>query len=341
MGMTAHSQQVAGTSAQSAADAIDAGPRFTVMVVEPNTGPGRPSFLHVQASATGQTLATVQPRAGTSWSAVASTGDSQAFVLAANPLHGPHAGWTCSSTLYRLQLTASGQVGSLTPLDAPAVNGGIFAGGLRASADGQTIAYAASMCPQTAAGQEAIGVIGTATGRATQWTMPARWFMGGSISLAADGSLVGLGVPNGGDAASHFRPSGPEPGVWVLRASSAPGTVTQRGREAVRIPRSTPLGPVALSADGTQVYVNTRVQLSARQGADDLAAYSVATGARLRMVRAGWKALVQEMSADPDATRALFWGVYSSPAAMDLATGKLTMLSAHLPRHALVDDAAW
>ena len=59
------------------------------------------------------------------------------------------------------------------------------------------------------------------------------------------------------------------------------------------------------------------------------------------MVRAGWKALVQEMSTDPDVTRALFWGVYSTPAEIDLATGKLTILSAHLPRHALVDDAAW
>ena len=144
-----------------------------------------------------------------------------------------------------------------------------------------------------------------------------------------------------GDALSNFHPSGPGPGVWVLPADSAPGTVAQRGREVVKVPRSTPIGPIALTTDGTQVYVNTNVQLSAKQGADDLAVYSVATGARLRMVRAGWKALVQEMSTDPDVTHALFWDVYSSPADLDLATGKLTMLSAHLPRHALVDDAAW
>lgn len=319
-----------------------AAPRFMVMVVEPNTTPGLPNSLRVQAAATGQDVATVKAPAGMSWSAAAATGADQAFVLAAIPLHGSHAGWICRSSLYRLRLTASGQLASLTPLNGPAVNGGIVAGGLRASADGETVAYAASLCPQTVKGQEAIGVVSTVTGHVTQWTMPVTWYLGrGSISLSADGRLIGLGIPNAGDALSNFHPSGPEPGVWVLPADSAPGTVAQRGHEVVRISRSTPIGPIALSSDGTQVYVNTSVQLSARQGADDLAAYSVTTGARLRMVRAGWKALVQEMSTDPDVTHALFWDVYSSPVAMDLATGKLTMFSAHLPRHALVDDAAW
>jgi hypothetical protein len=343
--ITARAPGRTGTSPAGGTSSAPAGlaPKFMVMVVEPaHAKPGMSSSVDVQVAATGQELATVKSPAGTSWSAVASTGDNQTFVLAANPLHGPHVGWTCSSSLHQLRLTASGRVAGLASLNVPTVAGGIFAGDLRASADGQTVAYAASTCPQNAAGKEVIGVISTATGHATQWTMPARWFMGGSISLSADGSLIGLGVPNAADAASNFRPSGPEPGVWVLRASSPPGTVTQRGREVVKISRSTPLGPVALSADGTQVYVNTHVSLSPKQNGDDLAVYGVSTGARLRMVRAGWHSLVSVMSTDPGTGHAVFWDVYSpSPIEMDLATGKITALSPDVPPHAPIDDVAW
>lgn len=90
------------------------------------------------------------------------------------------------------------------------------------------------------------------------------------------------------------------------------------------------------------MYVNTEVSLSPRQFGDDLTVYSVATGARLRVVRAGWHELVSVMSTDPGARHAVFWNGYgASPAEMDLATGRITPLAPDVPLHAPIDDVAW
>ena len=97
-----------------------------------------------------------------------------------------------------------------------------------------------------------------------------------------------------------------------VNLDSAPGTVAQRGREVVKVPRSTPIGPIALTTDGTQVYVNTNVQLSAKHGRRRPGRLQRRHGRPAPDRPGGWKALVQEMSTDPDVTHALFWDVYSS-----------------------------
>lgn len=139
--------RMAGTgSAASRAALAGTAPKFMVLVVDPGpAAPGTSSSLHVQVAATGRGLATVPSPAGTSWTAVTATGNNRDFVLAANP----PSGQSCRSSLYRLRLTGSGKVASLTPLSVPTVTVGIMAGGLRASADGTTVAYAAMLCPQT------------------------------------------------------------------------------------------------------------------------------------------------------------------------------------------------
>jgi hypothetical protein len=318
-------------------------PKFMVVAPDVTGTPGayRAAPLQVQDAATGRVVSTVRaPQAGTAWAIVTAV-TSNTFILAAEPEDG-----ACYTLLYKLKLTAAGAQASLTPLDVPRVSGYVPPNALVASADG-TVAYASEQCPSTIEDAMKIAVIDTATARTTQWTVPVARFTGGGLALSADGKVLALGFGNNNyvpvspphtESPPYFAPS-----VWLLRTDSLPGPVMQRARRVVTLSGESQLsGAVLISADGSTVYTVTDYAQTAQQGATKVAAYDVATGALLRVVRTGWHLLVTEISADPGVDHAVLWGSgITEPVEIDLATGQVQTPKASLPHGYSTVGAAW
>jgi hypothetical protein len=297
--------------------------------------------LQVQDAATGRVVSTVPtPQANTMWTAAASVNDNT-FILAAEPkLTG------CYTLLYKLTLTTTGTPASLTPLDVPRISDQILNETLTASANGM-VGYASVPCPSSVDGTTTIGIIDTATAQARRWTIPTGAFITGGLALSADGSVLALGIPD-----SNFVPvanlaTAPPrlyiSSVWVLRTDSAPGPIEQRAQQILTLPNDSELtGSLLISSDGSTVYVVTDYRQTARQFASRVAAYDVATGDLLRVVRTGWHLLVQGISADPAVDHAVVWAEgLPEPEELDLATGQVHVPPASLPRGFSPDDVAW
>jgi DNA-binding beta-propeller fold protein YncE len=310
-------------------------PTFMAIAIDEDGGAGP---MQVQDAATGRVVATVlPPRVGTAWAAAAAV-TGHTFILAAQPEDGPAPG-ACYTLLYKLTLTAAGAPASLTPLDVPRIPGYVPFDDFAASANGM-VAYSSEPCLTTASSTTTIGVIDTATAQTKRWTIRTGWFVAGSLALSADGRVLALAVP--GDS-PIVDPTSPVPGVWVLPTDSAPGPIAQRGHQVVRLSRDAPpIGAAVISADGSTVYLVTEYLQTPRQLATTIAAYDVATGALLRIVRTGWHMLVQGMSADPDTDHAVVWnGSSTEPVEVDLATGQIRVPPASLPHGFSVTDVAW
>jgi hypothetical protein len=318
-----------GSSAPTPRTPTGPAPRFMVAVASFDGGSAP---LQVQDAATGRVVSTVlPPQVGTAWAAAAAVTDST-FVLAAQPEAGPQPA-ACYTLLYTLTLTAAGTPAGLTPLDVPRIAGWVDPSDLAASADGM-VAYASYTCPGAVTGTETIGVIDTVTARTKRWTIPSGWFVGGSLALSDNGVLA-LYVPG-----PTNDPAAPLPGVWVLPTDSAPGPLAERGHQVVRLPRGTsPIGGAVISPDGSTVYLVTSYQQAPRQLASKVAAYDVATGALLRIVRTGWHLLIAWMSADPGGDHAVV--CCAEPVELDLATGQIHAPQASLPRGYAITDVAW
>jgi len=321
-------------------------PKFIVVAAAVLGTPGsyRSAPLQVQDAATGHVVATVRaPQAGTAWTiATAVTGTT--FILAAEPEIGPVPG-QCYTLLYTLKLTAAGAPASLTSLDVPRIPGYVPPNDLAASANG-TVAYASEQCPASIAGSMTIAVIDTAA-RTTKWTVPVARFIDGGLALSADGKMLALGFANDNYVPVSVSHSGSThyfaPSVWLLRTDSLPGPITQRAHRVVTLSGESQLnGALLISADGSTVYVATDDAQTARQIATKVAAYDVATGRLLHVVRTGWHLLVTNISADPGVDHAVVWGPYSTePVEINLATGQVHTLRASLPDGRVTYGAAW
>lgn len=318
-------------------------PKYMVIATTVNGSRGawQTAPLQVQDAATGRVVATVRaPRTGTAWgAAVAVTGNT--FILAAEPESGPEPG-ACYTLLYKLTLTASGTPASLTPLDVPRISGYVAYNDLAASANGM-VAYSSVQCPSSVLGTTTIAVIDTATAQTTRWTMPTASFVTGGLALSADGRVLALGVPDSnvltGSGSAHTA----VPAVWVLQTDSAPGSIAQRARQAVTLSGESELtGSLVISADGSMVYVVTNYQQTARQLASRIAAYDVATGALIRVVRTGWHLMISGINADPGVDHAVVWGGYfTEPVEIDLATGQVHTPAGSLPHGFATTAVAW
>jgi hypothetical protein len=323
---------VPGPSAPTPRTPTGPPPKFMVIVASLDEGSAP---LQVEDAATGRAVSTVlTPQVGTAWAAAAAVTDNS-FVLAAQPEAGPEPG-ACYTLLYKLTLTAAGRPASLTPLDVPRIVGYVPPNDLAASADGM-VAYASSTCPGSVVGTTTIAVIDTATAHTKRWTIRSGWFVGGNLALSADGSLLALYVPSENPT---FYPGAPLPGAWILPTDSAPGPIAQHGHQVVSLPRDTPEPGVAvISPDGSTVYLVTSYWQTPKQLASTVAAYDVATGALLRIVRTGWHLLIQGMSTDPGGDHAVVWS--AKPVELDLATGQIHALPTSLPRGFSTTDVAW
>jgi hypothetical protein len=288
--------------------------------------------LQVQVAGTGQVTGTLRaPRSGTHWAAAAASADNRSFVLAAEWNSAPgHHDYTW---LYRLTLTADGQVADLAPLDVARLPATILPGGLAESADGQRVAYMSLQIPETGHPTATIGVIDTATGQVRRWTI-SEFARPQSVSLSADGSLLAVSAQ-----------ADPFPAVWVVPTDAAPGPVEQRGRPAVRLPQAAAHGIAliasVISADGGTLFVQTFRTVDFHV-TTTLAAYGVATGRLLRTVRT-LDAEDGFMSADPDVDHMVIWGLLSAtpPVVIDLATGAMRTVRVRLPAYVYASDVAW
>jgi hypothetical protein len=187
------------------------------------------------------------------------------------------SGTTCLTQFYLLRVTPEGKPQPLRQQLLPAVHKLVWS--LAATPDGKQIAYAASGCSKGSRGY--LAVTSVATGRTQRWdslnlggVSAGSLQLQGNLSLSADGSVLGFAATTSAQPVHwSFR---------VLPTSAPPGPV--RARSRIVGPRSPSTGingvSAAVSSDGKTLY--TCLRPGGKKEADHLAAYSVATGRRLR-----------------------------------------------------------
>jgi len=246
------------------AGALAGAPKFFAGVAEGRT------VVNIYRSATGRVAAFVRPPGHLRvFRAVSRLGSDRAYVVAAATNNG------CTTRLYRFTIDSRGRPSGLTPLSVPQVTGVV--GELAGSAGGTVLAYTASgpCLPHGPRAHWRAGVIRLATGQVTTWTYPMetgrRSTSLGSLSLTADGSMLGL------DAGPDGRIAGVED-AWALPTSSPGGPLTRHARKVLHLRNG--VFRVLLSSTGAQAYVET--SSSARGAPVLLDLYSTTTGQRIR-----------------------------------------------------------
>jgi hypothetical protein len=219
-------------------------PKFTVVIKGP--------ALAVYRTRSGVSVATIAPPARQQFELVASGGTARTF-LAATHL----AGSACHAYFYRFELSASGRPSPLTFLRSVP---GSLPSALAATPGGGSYAYSTVHCA-TAPPNGEIGISGQAGNRTWAYNEADNYAF--SLAATADGHTL---------AFSLVTPSGD----MLLNTSSAARTVDG----ASRVLRSVPASPtLAISPDGQTLYT------CASSGPTvTLAAYSIATGAQIRVL---------------------------------------------------------
>jgi len=257
---------LAGPPTARPAGALAGPPTFFAGVAEHPPGHFPPStVLNIYRSATGRVVATARlPKPDHVFAAVARLGRGRTYVAAAmTSFRG------CRTQLYRFSIDSRGRPSELTPLSVPQVTGSVME--LVGSADGNVLAYTASgRCAPR--GHQVAGVIHLATRQVTTWPYLMGRTTFGSVSLTADGSVLGF-------LAGPDRRYGPQ-NVWVLPTSSPPGPLTQHARKVLHL--RTGVFRVLLNHSGSQAYVET--QPAPPGGAVVLGLYSTSTGKRIRLL---------------------------------------------------------
>ena len=256
-------------------------PPFQLVVTDPRNPDAR---LLVESAATGHVVTTVAPpRKGAVWAAITAVGNTNRFIVAADPK--PSSSSSYPTRLYTLTLSARGTVAGLTPLGVPVLQGWVSS--LAASADGRTVAY--TLVPVDGRGDligESDYAVGVITGRTER-----QWSIGGitgagpgtqsifDVSLSSDGSMVAFIIQHQGQGAGYQ--------VWVLPTKSAPGGITAEARKVYQGNRTfeDPGNKVAwldsalISPDGSTLYLATSGNSASGKVVTTLAAYRTAGGA--------------------------------------------------------------
>jgi hypothetical protein len=251
------------------AGALAGAPKFFAGVANPSEHFPPSTVLHIYRSATGRVAASARPPGPEhEFAAVGRLGNDRRYVAAAVTSFG-----ACTTQLYRFSIDARGRPSRLTPLSLPQVTGIVEE--LAGSADGTVLAYTALGSSRCALhGHDQAGVIHLTTGQVTTWSYGgpgATTFS--SVSLTADGSLLGLASGPGDPSAASA--------AWVLPTSAPPGPLTRHARKVLH--QRTGVYRVVLNNTGSQAYVETR-PASGRRGAVVLGLYDTTTGKRVRFL---------------------------------------------------------
>jgi hypothetical protein len=231
---------------------------------------------------------------------VSRLGDDQTFVAAGFDRDA------CVTHLWKFSIDPAGKPGTATPLSVPQLSGDVAE--LASSADGTMLAFSLSGCHPN---DLEIGVINLATGQVTRWRNPG---VGGSLSLTADGSLLGFAISQDDSSPSKAWtiPTDTPAGPLLSHAHQVPGL----GANAER---------AILSPSGDQLYVEAQSQ---PKGPVTLSQVTTSTGALVRQVAQlspGGKDLnFPALGLDAAGQHLLAYG-YSGVEEFDLSSGQ------HLP----------
>jgi hypothetical protein len=255
----------------SQAGALAGAPKFFAGVANPSEHFPPSTVLKIYRSANGRVAASVRPpRPEHEFAAVGRLGHDRAYVAAAVTSFG-----ACTTQLYRFSIDARGRPSTLTPLSVPQITGIVVE--LTGSADGNVLAYTAFPGKPRCVPHDGTlaGVIHLATRQVTTWAYDRRGATTfGSVSLNADGSVLGFAASDTGD-------NGAASDAWVLPTSTPAGPLTGHARKVLHLP--TGVWQLVLNNTGSQAYVETGPG-SGRGGAVVLGLYDTATGKQVRLL---------------------------------------------------------
>jgi hypothetical protein len=241
------------------------------------------SSLQVIRTVTGQVTGQVAAPAGQAFTDVAGTADDRTFLVAADL--NPQT--SCETFLYKVQLSGGGQPSAPAPL---AVSGlkGTLPTTVALSADGRTAAFSTVRCAGETPGHigvtQAIGGINLmdmATGHLRrQWSYSLGDDYPSDLSLSSGGGKLAFSVFLNGTQETVGR---------ALSTGAASATVDSASEIVLRQPQGRYAGvdAVAISPDGGTLYACTHSGGTASRIFETLAAYSVTTGQRTRVLSTG------------------------------------------------------
>ncbi len=212
-------------------------PPFQVIMTSTLT---RDTSLLVRTPA-GHVDSTLAPPRGTTWATVAATANPRKFIVATSP--STRAAWH-PFRLYTLTLSARGTVTHLTPLAVGSLP--VQLGSLAADADGGVIAFSGGL----STGRAVVGVV--IGNQVKQWSVSGREAVVLDVSVTSAGNKIAFITQYNGPG-SHFA-------AMVLATSSAPGPLLTRAKTvgSYDTKKDLQMFSVAISPDGTRVYVVTR-----------------------------------------------------------------------------------
>ena len=308
---------------------------------------GPPNPYQVRSAVTGKLIETLdRPPSGTQWLGATAAGTGRTFVLIAGSPSEVQATDTCHWSAYKLRLTTTGTVASLTPLNVPGTpdNGRTSISTPVLSADGSTLAYIATTCSNVVQphDQDTIVVASHGTIHRYSIAIPSPDSRNSdfidSLSLSADGSELSYVA----DDNTFSYPTTPG-GAWVLSTSAPSGPAAQRAHEIFT--DNTRHGPWAnaflLSPDGSTGYLLARTGGPYTLGYV-LSVYDPRTGALIRTLHT-WRNLQFQTGTEAiGGDRALIWGwVPNQATEVNLVTGAA---GPYLPRalaKVAVTGVAW
>jgi len=196
-------------------------PYYVAITARDNNPTAYPSYAVVEATASGKTLATIQPSvAHGTITAVTAAADDRTFVLDEERWTTPASGEDYEArTFYEFRLSSSGQPGPLTRLALSAPSGQQLTG-LAMSPDGSKLALALQPETNTQPALTLVKVDTLATGAVRTWTGHGSIGAGGddarSLSWTSDERTLAFDWNGTG-------PGDPDGAVWLLRLN-APGS---------------------------------------------------------------------------------------------------------------------
>jgi hypothetical protein len=207
--------------------------------------------------------------------ATAALAGDRTYVVAVN------AQTNCLTRFYLLPISSRGKPEALRRFPVRPVHELVWS--LAATSDGKTVAYAASGCSKGSPGF--IAVTSVATGRTRRWSgvslggvSAGNLALAGNLSLSANGRVVGFAAA-----------TGEQPLHWsfrVLPTRAPAGRASSRSHVVASISPSAAIGgaSAAVSVRGQTLYTCRRAGGTSRTPAEHLAAYSITTGKRLRIL---------------------------------------------------------
>lgn len=309
-GVDGHSPAASPTARPSAstgpAEPLVPGPAYFAVL------PGSGANIQIFSARTGKAVGHLAPPAANEFfSGVAAEGNGPTLLVAVEH----NTGGGCQASIYKLRLTSSGQPLAHALTSLPPIDGILPNRSFTVSPDGSTLAYDAWFCD----GQGSFEMRNLRTGSTAHWVTQSG-DQADSLSLSADGSVMSfsgweyVGVGPGakpGTSSIKIRPR-----TAVLPASSLGTALDGQGIILRQYTQA------ALSPDGATLYV-----CASHAGQDVLAAYDVATKARIRVL-ATWAGHGGNcaFTLDPSGQQALIASSAGHVALLDIATGRLTSL---------------